>query len=90
MTVHVDLPGANTYPTFRKQCQDCQYEFDFSGTYDEADNVICPECGSKSLKELYMSFPSDGPGFQDDYSKQTDRLRGGGVDECGCGSGFNL
>lgn len=81
MTVHIDLPGAHTYPTFRKKCCECGFEFDVVGTYEEADKAICPECSSASLEELFMSFPDDGPGFQEDYGKQTDRLRGG---SCAC------
>ncbi len=84
MAVHIDLPGANTYPTFRKQCRECGFEFDVVGSYSDADNAVCPQCSSALLEELYMSFPDDGPGYQEDYGKQTDRLRGG---SCGgaCG-----
>mgnify|MGYP004689146683 CR=1 FL=1 len=84
MTVRIDLPGANTFPTFRKKCRDCGYEFDFVGTYEESDRAVCPECSSIAIEELYMSFPDDGPGYQQDYGTQTDRLRGG---SCGSGCG---
>ena len=89
MAVRVDLPGAQTYPTFRERCLTCGHEFDISGTYDDSNNAICPECHGASIKELYMSFPEDGPGFQKDYSEQSDRLRGGG---CGssCGDDVDL
>lgn len=82
MTVHVDLPGADTYPTFRKQCLECGCEFDIVGTYDDSDKAACPRCKSLKSKELYMSFPENGPGFQKDYAAQSDRLRGGCSSSC--------
>lgn len=89
MVVRIDLPGADSYPTFRERCLACGYEFDVVGTCDDSDKAVCPECHSGEVKELYMSFPEDGPGYQKDYGTQSDRLRGG---NCGssCGSDFEL
>lgn len=83
MTVHIDLPGATTFITFRKHCMACDEEFDFVGTFDESDVATCPLCGSAEVEELYLSFPDDGPGFQKDYGTQSDRLRGGCASNCG-------
>lgn len=55
-------------PDFAMQCVDCGCEFVIKSTYFEIDNEKCPECGSSQLKELYVSYPLDGPGFQEDYS----------------------
>jgi len=81
MTVHVDLPGAGSFPTFTKLCLDCGLEFEIHGTYEDSDKAVCPACQSVKIKELYMSFPTDGPGFQKDYASQSDRLRGGSCKE---------
>lgn len=82
MTVRVDIPGANTYPTFKERCLACGHEFEITGTYEDSDGAVCPVCLGSDVKELYLSLPENGPGFQSDYAEQSDRLRGGCGSSC--------
>ena len=77
MTVHIDLPGSDTYITFKEQCLDCGHEFDLVGRFEDSDDAVCPLCRSLNIHEKYLLFPDNGPGFQNDYGTQSDRLRGG-------------
>ena len=83
MTVHIDLPGSDTYLSFRERCSACSHEFNLAGTYEDSEKAVCPSCGSSDVEELYVSFPTNGPGFQKDYGTQSDRLRGGCAGSCG-------
>lgn len=73
-----------TFPEFAMQCQSCKHEFTIQTTYDRADKATCPECESSDVKNLYISFSQDGPGFKPGYS--SDRLTGGGCGSDGGGS----
>ena len=70
-------------PTFALKCRACGPEFEFVGTYDEADAITCEACGAPNVETLYMTFPTDGPGFQEGYS--ADFLRGGCANRKGGG-----
>ncbi len=39
MTVHIDLPGSDTYITFKEQCLDCGHEFDLVGRFEDSAGV---------------------------------------------------
>ena len=62
------VSGSLTKPDFTMRCEDCGAEFTIKSTYFDIDDETCPECGSGNLKELYVMFPQDGPGFQSNYS----------------------
>ena len=72
--------GSLTKPDFTMRCEDCDEEFTIKSTYFDIDDEVCPLCGSGNLKELYVVFPQDGPGFQDNYSV-TDITRCVSLDE---------
>ena len=65
-----------TTPEFMMLCKNCKHEFKILGTYEEADSAICPSCQSAEVENLYISFSTDGPGFQENYSS-ADFLAGG-------------
>ena len=72
--------GSITKPDFTMHCNGCGAEFTIKSTYFDIDQEKCPECGSGDLKELYVQFPQDGPGFQDNYNV-TDLTRCVSLDE---------
>jgi len=59
-------------------CKDCQAEFTISCPQDQIDAATCPSCASANLKLRYMSFPTDGPGFQEGYNPEG-LIYGGGA-----------
>ncbi|WP_165252808.1 zinc ribbon domain-containing protein [Adlercreutzia sp. ZJ304] len=60
----------NTKPTFHMKCNNCEAEFDILSSYAELDKELCPECGSNDVKDIFVSYPLDGPGFQEGYSTE--------------------
>lgn len=53
------------FPEFAMVCNNCQHEFTLETSMFEMENATCPKCQSSDLKNLYISFPDDGPGFKD-------------------------
>ena len=72
--------GSLTKPDFTMRCESCGEEFTIKSTYFDIDDEVCPLCGSGDLKELYVVFPKDGPGYQSNYSA-TDITRCISLDE---------
>lgn len=61
------LTGSFTYPAYTAKCNDCLKEFTISSARPVLDKTICPQCGNGHISIMYVSFPTDGPGFQDGY-----------------------
>jgi putative regulatory protein, FmdB family len=62
-------------PTYVFRCQSCGEEFDVRVSYSEKSEVVCPQCGSASLKELFGRYRTFTVGSSD----------GGGAS---CSTGF--
>ena len=62
------IPGWNTYPEYTMLCQDCETEFVIAARREEVDVAICTSCSSTNVKLRYISYPTDGPGFQKGYN----------------------
>lgn len=60
-------------PTYDFRCADCNHKFSVFVTISERDKVICPECGSKKVEQLFTGcsvrtgggcdLPATGGGF---------------------------
>ena len=72
------LPGWNTYPEYTMRCLDCEVEFVVSGPQEEVDAAVCVSCASENVKLRYISYPTDGPGFQEGYDP-SGLIYGGGA-----------
>ncbi|UWG95467.1 hypothetical protein LPY66_11075 [Dehalobacter sp. DCM] len=62
------VSGSNAYPQYFLKCKDCSIEFSLSDSEENIKLAQCTACGSNNVEVLYMSFGSDGPGFQKDYA----------------------
>ena len=74
------VPGWDTFPEYAFQCETCGMEFEVAIKPEEEESQKCLSCGSSSLKLRYISYPTDGPGFQDGYDP-TGLIYGGGATE---------
>ena len=72
------IPGWNTYPEHTMLCLDCETEFVIAGPQEEVDAAICTSCSSTNVKLRYISYPTDGPGFQEGYDP-SGLIYGGGA-----------
>ena len=72
------LPGWDTYPEYTMRCLDCEVEFVVSGPKEEVDAAVCVSCASENIKLRYISYPTDGPGFQEGYDP-SGLIYGGGA-----------
>ena len=79
------IPGWNTYPEYTMLCQDCEVEFVISGPQEEVDAAVCTSCSSTNIKLRYISYPTDGPGFQEGYDP-SGLIYGGGAAHGGEGT----
>ena len=61
------VPGWDTYPVQACKCNACGQEFSYDIIPDSNDADSCPYCGSSDYAKLYISFPTNGPGFQEGY-----------------------
>ncbi|MDD4801757.1 MAG: zinc ribbon domain-containing protein [Syntrophomonas sp.] len=43
-------------PVFEFRCQECGYKFDLMISNADKEKVQCPECGTRSIKQLLSSF----------------------------------
>ena len=66
-------------PTYEFTCRDCQNHFELFTSISKKNEIVCPECGSKNLQEVYGAFfvggnvsnPSAGTGGSCDGSCAT-------------------
>ena len=65
-----DSPGINTYPDYTLVCCQCGSPHTVSAPRDQVDATVCPACGAPDMKLLYISYPSNGPGFQEGYTPE--------------------
>jgi len=79
------IPGWNTYPEYTMRCLDCEIEFVVSGPKEEVDAAVCTSCSSTNIKLRYISYPTDGPGFQEGYDP-SGLIYGGGAAHGGEGT----
>lgn len=64
LTEDMEEVASNSYPAYTMLCQDCQHEFKLETSEEEVGKSVCPTCQSANVKNLYVSFPEDGPGFR--------------------------
>ncbi|NMA69827.1 MAG: zinc ribbon domain-containing protein [Desulfitobacterium sp.] len=62
---YVDEESLKKFPEFAMVCNSCKHEFKLETSMSDVENEVCPSCQSSDLKNLYVSFPEDGPGFKD-------------------------
>jgi len=43
-------------PTYEFKCENCGHQFSEFTSVKERDNVKCPKCGSKNIKQIYGGF----------------------------------
>lgn len=43
-------------PTYSFRCESCREEFDVRISYSQKSEVVCPRCGSATLKELFGRY----------------------------------
>lgn len=63
------LPGSRSEIIHHMVCLTCGAEFDAQCSDADLASVTCTQCGAASLKEKYISFPTDGPGFDENFAK---------------------
>lgn len=59
---------SNSFPEYTMFCHSCQHEFKQETSEEEVEKTLCPLCQSSDVKNLYISFPEDGPGFKNPKS----------------------
>lgn len=73
-------------PIYDYRCEDCNARYEvFHKVREEAGDIVCPECHSRSYKKL-MSVPAPAIGL----SSSADSSPYGACDNaggCGCGAG---
>jgi putative FmdB family regulatory protein len=47
-------------PIYDYECMGCQKEFEAIHRVDERDDVVCPQCGTKKLRQKVSIFNSSG------------------------------
>lgn len=62
------VPGWGSFPTYVSICLECGEELEFKASSDQLEGVTCIRCNSSNLKVKYVSYPTDGPGFQEGYN----------------------
>lgn len=68
----MSVAGSNTYPKYAFKCNSCNVEFAVSDTEGKVQSVKCTTCHSSNVEMLYISFPTDGPGYQKDNGYSID------------------
>jgi len=63
----MSVPGSNTYPEYTFKCNECITEFVVSDCEENIRATKCISCNSTNVEMLYISFPTDGPGYQEEY-----------------------
>lgn len=59
--------GSSTHPEYAMRCNDCSKEFKMRAAREDIEKAVCPVCGKDHIAIVYISFPTDGPGFQEGY-----------------------
>ena len=75
------IPGIDTYPDYALKCCACGTQHTVSAPRDVVDATVCPSCGSPDMKLLWISYPENGPGFQEGYDQE--KILGGLAEGCG-------
>ncbi len=72
-----EVPGMHTYPEYTLVCQECEAELVVSVPESELEQQVCGSCGASSFKIQCISYPLDGPGFQEGYDPRSIIFGGG-------------
>ncbi len=64
-----NLPGDDTYPEYTLECPACKEQTTIAAAQDVVKDITCPTCGH-AMNVLYVSFPNNGPGFQEGYDPE--------------------
>lgn len=66
------MTGSNTYPSYTFKCGDCGIEFAVSDSEENIKKTKCTACNGGKVELLYISFPTDGPGYQKNHGYKID------------------
>ncbi|SHN50276.1 zinc ribbon domain-containing protein [Desulfitobacterium chlororespirans] len=60
----LDEVPSNRFPEYTMLCESCRHEFKLEASEEDIEKAVCPACQSAKVRNLYISFPEDGPGFK--------------------------